>query len=133
MSGEAPEAVLMTIDLTIELAHQPGTLATACDVLAHAGINIEGGFGAVVDGRPKLHVLVADAERATRALIDGGFDILAQRPVVSVPIENRLGAAATLLRRITDAGVSVDLVYTALDGRIVLGSDDMAGLRAVVE
>lgn len=123
----------MTIDLTIEMAHQPGTLATACDVLAHAGINIEGGCGAVVDGRPRLHVLVADAERATRALIDGGFDILAQRQVVSVPIENRPGTAATLLRRITDAGVSVDLVYTALDGRIVLGSDDIGALRAVVE
>jgi hypothetical protein len=122
----------MTTDLSIGLANRPGSLAAACDALGHAGVNIEAACGVVVDGRPELHVLVEDAERAVRALIDAGFDILARRQVLALPIENRPGAAATLLRRVTDADVSLDLLYTTLDGRVVLGAGDLAALRGAI-
>ena len=95
-------------------------------------MNIEGACGLVTEGHPELHVLVKDAERATRALIDAGFDILAQRHVLAVPVENRAGAAARLLRRVADADVSVDLLYTTLDGRLVLGGDDLPRLRKAI-
>jgi hypothetical protein len=125
----------MTTDLTIGLANRPGTLAGARDALGRAGINIEGAAGLVLDDRPVLHVLVADAERAeraVRALIDAGFDILDRRQVLAVPIENAPGTAATLLRRLADAGANLELVYTTLDGRVVLGSSDTAALRAAL-
>ena len=61
------------------------------------------------------------------------FEILEQRQVLAIPVENRPGTGAALLRRITDAGVSLDLMYTTLDGRLVLGSEDMAGLRAATD
>jgi hypothetical protein len=122
----------MTTDLTIGLANGPGSLGAACEALGRAGVNIEAACGIVVDDRPELHVLIADAERATRTLIDSGFVILAQRQVVALPVENRPGAAATLLRRLADAGVSLDLIYTTLDGRVVLGAQDTAGLRAAL-
>ena len=122
----------MTTDLTISLAHQPGTLAAACDALGRAGVNIEAASGHVVDGDPELHVLVADAALATRALIDAGFEIRAERQVLALPVENQAGAAARALRGIADAEVSVDLVYTTLDGRLVLGSDDLARLREAI-
>lgn len=122
----------MTTDLTIGLANQPGSLAAACEALGHAGVNIEAACGVVVDGRSELHVLITDAERATRTLIDAGFVILGQRLVVAVPVENRPGAASSLLRRVTDADVGLDLIYTTLDGRVVLGAADIAGLRAAL-
>jgi hypothetical protein len=122
----------MATDLMIGMAHQPGTLAAACDALGRAGVNIEGAFGTVIDGQPGLHVLVAESGHATRALVDAGFDILAQRQVLAIPVENLPGAGAALLRRITDAGVSLDLMYTTLDGRLVLGSEDLAGLRTAI-
>lgn len=123
----------MTTDLTIGLAHRPGTLAAACEALGTAGINIEAAAGLVVGDRPELHVLVADAERASRALIDAGFDILGRRQVLATPIENAPGAAARLLRRVADAGADLDLVYTTLDGRVVLGSPDLVALRAAID
>lgn len=119
----------MNTDLTIGLAHRPGTLAMACDVLGHAGVNIEAAVGLVLDDRPIFHVLVGDAERAVRALIDAGFEILGQRQVLAMPVENRPGAAAVLLRRVADAGVSLDLLYTTLDGRVVLGASELRQLR----
>jgi hypothetical protein len=122
----------MGTDLAIGLANRAGTLAAACDALGRAGVNIEGISGVVVDDRPSLHVLVSDAEHASRALIDAGFELLARRQVVHVAIEDRPGEAARLLRRIADAGINVDLVYTTTDGRLVVGADDDAALRAAL-
>ncbi len=122
----------MATDLTIGLASRPGSLAAACEALGHAGVNIEAACGVVIDTSAELHVLITDAERATRTLIDAGFTILAQRQVLAVPIANQPGAAATLLRRVADAGVSLDLLYTTLDGRVVLGAPDLAALRVAL-
>ncbi len=122
----------MTTDLTIGLVDQPGTLGDASDALGRAGVNIEGACGYVCDGRGIYHVLVQDAERARRALIDSGFEIQAERSVEVVEIEDRPGEAARLLRRIADAGVNLDILYTTLDGRVVLGGADARAIERVL-
>ena len=122
----------MPTDLTIGLLDRPGTLARASDALGRAGINIEGAAGYVCGGQGTYHVLVSETERARRALIDAGFEIQAERQVAVSPIEDRPGAAAALLRRVADAGVNVDLMYLAVDGRLVLGGEDVAGIRAAL-
>jgi hypothetical protein len=122
----------MAIDLTIRLLDRPGSLAKASDALGRAGVNIEAACGYVCQGEGVFHVLAKDAERARRALIDSGFEIQAERQVVTLPIENRPGEAAKLLRRLADAHVSVDIFYTTLDGEVVLGADDLAALRAAL-
>ncbi len=114
----------MSTDLTIGLMDRPGTLAQASDTLGRAGINIEGACGYVCEGQGNYHVLVGDVERARRALIDAGFEIIAERRVVLAPVADEPGAAAALLRRIAAAGANVDLLYVAVDGRLVLGGDD---------
>lgn len=123
----------MTTDLTIGLFDRPGTLAQASDALGRAGINIEGACGFVAGGQGVYHVLVKDAEPARRALMDAGFEIKAERIVVVLPIENRPGAAARLLRRIANAGVNLDVMYTTLDGQVVLGGDDARAIRQACE
>lgn len=119
----------MTTDMTIGLADRPGTLADACDTLGRAGVNIEGACGFVCDGRGELHVLVTDVVRAGRALIDAGFEILAERQVSVVPVANTPGAAAALLRRVSAAGINVDLLYATVDGRLVVAGDDPRAIR----
>ncbi len=119
----------MTTELTICLVDQPGSLATACDTLGRAGVNIDGACGLVRDGRGELHVLVSDGTQAQRALIDAGFEICAVRQVAVVPVPNEPGAAASLLRQVAEAGVNVDLLYATVDGRLVLAGEDPATLR----
>jgi hypothetical protein len=120
-------------DLTVSLVNQPGTLLSASDALARAGINIEGACGYVCEGRGVYHVLVEETERARRALIDAGFEIQAERSVLIAPIENQPGSVAAVLRRVAEAGVNVDLLYVAADGRIVLGGDDLHALRYALD
>ncbi len=119
----------MATDLTISLVNRPGSLAQASDVLGRAGVNIEGACGYLCGQEGLYHVLVTDVERARRALIDSGFEILDERLVVVVPVENRPGAGAALLRRVAEAEVNIDLLYTTMDGRLVLAGSDMAALR----
>ncbi len=123
----------MPTDFTISLLDRPGSLAKASHALGRAGVNIEGACGYVCQGRGLYHVLVSDAEAARRALIDAGFDILAERRVVLSPVEDVPGAAAALLRRISDADVNVDLLYVSVDGRLVLSGHDVSGIQRALE
>lgn len=119
----------MLTDLTVRLLNQPGTLLNASDALGRAGVNIEGACGYVCDGQGTYHVLVEDAERASRALIDAGLEVEDERRVVVTPVENRPGSAAAVLRRVADANVNIDLVYLTVDGRLVLGGDDVPAIE----
>jgi hypothetical protein len=119
----------MATDLTVSLVNRPGTLLLASDALARAGINIDGACGYVCESRGLFHVLVDEAERARRALLDAGFMIEDERSVVVVSIENRPGTAAAILRHVAEVGLNIDLLYTTADGRLVLGGDDVAAIR----
>ncbi len=123
----------MATDLTIALVDQPGTLATASDALGRAGVNIDGACGYVCDGQGVYHVLVRDLERARRALMNGGFIIEDERKVATLLVTNEPGAAAAVLRRVADAGLNVDLLYMTLDGELVLGGSDVAGIERALE
>jgi hypothetical protein len=119
----------MATDLIVGLVNRPGTLLQATDALARAGLNVDGACGYVSEGRGVYHLLVEEAERARRALLDAGFVIEAERQVVLTPVENRPGSAAAVLRRVAEAGANIDLLYLAADGRLVLGGEDVSAIR----
>jgi hypothetical protein len=87
----------MATDLAVGLVNRPGTLERASDALGRAGINIDGACGYLCEGQGVFHILVEDAERARRALIDAGLEIHAERQVVVTPVANRSGSAAAVL------------------------------------
>jgi hypothetical protein len=56
-----------------------------------------------------------------------------EREVIVVDVEDRPGTMAQVARKIADAGVNIELVYTTFGGvRLVLGVDDFAKARAAV-
>ena len=114
----------MATDFEISLFDRPGTLAAATKTLGEVGINIDGQCAYVCGGRGVYHVLVGDAVLAQRALIDAGFDILAERRVVVAAVEDRPGATAALLASVADRGLNIDLAYVTADGGLVLGGPD---------
>jgi hypothetical protein len=122
----------MTTDITVGLVNQPGTVLRASDALGRAGINIEGACAYVCDGQGVFHVLVEDAQRARTALLDAGLELQTERKVVAIPVENKPGSAAAVLRRIAAAGVNIDLLYVTADSRLVLGGEDLAAIGAAL-
>lgn len=120
----------MPKDLMVILANRPGTLADAAEALGRAGVNIEGACGFPAAGEGVLHVLVEDAASARSALEQAGLEVRQERDVALLDrLPDEPGTLGSALRRIADAGVNVDLIYPAADGRVVLGGDDVDGLR----
>jgi len=122
----------MMKDLTVILEDRPGTLADMAEALGRAGVNIEGACGFPSEGKGVGHVLVEDAAAARRALEEVGIEVRGERQILLLEIEDRLGALGEVSRRISDAGVDIDLIYMATNSRLVVGVDDLDKARAAV-
>jgi hypothetical protein len=122
----------MAKNLTIEFEDKPGILAALGETLGGAGINIEGFCGYASGGRGIVHLLVDDAA-ATRSALDGtAIDVVDEREVVVLDLEDRPGALGVIARRISNAGVSLNLAYLATNTRLVLGADDLESVRRAI-
>ncbi len=122
----------MAKDLTAVLEDRPGTLATACEALGKAGVNIDGLCGGARGGRAEAHFLVADAGAARRALEGAGARVTGERDVLVLDVPDRPGAVGEIARRIANAGVNIELVYAATKTRVVFGVNDLAKARTAV-
>jgi len=126
----------MAKDLLVSLEDRPGTLADMGEALGKAGINIEGLCAMTSEGRGVIHILVADAGKARRALEAAGIKVEGETDVLvrDVSGDDRPGTLGMMARKIADAGVNVTLLYLAMGGRGVLATSDNpkaeAALRA---
>ncbi|MEE9508669.1 MAG: hypothetical protein V3V44_05205 [Anaerolineales bacterium] len=115
----------MRNDLTIALEDRLGTLAAMGELLASAGINIEGICGAQDGGQSVVHILVENSPAAREVLGAAGYQVLSVRDVFVMNIEDRPGALGEVARKLADAEVNIELCYLATETRLVLGVDDM--------
>ncbi len=92
-----------------------------------AGVNIDGACGFICEEGAKavVHFLVEDPAAARQALEAAGVDVGGEREVLVVDLDDRPGEFGRIARRITDAGVNIDLFYLTADARFVVGVDDL--------
>ena len=122
------------IDLSILLENRPGALAEMGEALGHAGVSIEGGGAWVVGGNGAAHFLFEDGATARRALEAAGIQVLASREVVAVRLKQAVpGQLGLLTRRMADAGVNIEVLYSDHDHQLILVVDDLAKGQAVAE
>jgi hypothetical protein len=119
-------------DITLRLENRPGALAEMGEALGRAGVSIEGG-GAFADGGHGLaHFLVADAAAARRALAEAGITVVAERDVLVQRLDQeRPGQLGRICRRMAEAGVGIEVLYSDHQNRLILVVDDMERGRAV--
>jgi hypothetical protein len=119
-------------DLAIELADRPGALAEMGETLGRAGVSVEGGGAWVVDGRGVAHFLFHDGAAARRALTAAGIRVLAEREVVVQRLRQDVpGQLGKLTRRMAEAGVNIEVLYSDHDHQLILVVDDVERGRAV--
>jgi hypothetical protein len=120
-------------DLTVRLEDRPGRLADLGEATGNAGINIEGVCGTQEGGQGAVHILVEDEAAARSALSDAGFEVGDERDVLVVDVEDRPGSMGEVARKIGEAGVNIELVYTTFGAvRLVLGVDDIDKARGAL-
>jgi hypothetical protein len=119
-------------DLTIALENRPGALAELGDALGQAGVSIEGGGACVVQGEGVAHFLFEDGAAARRALEAAGIQVIAVRDVLVQRLNQGLpGQLGKLTRRMAEAGVNIEVLYSDHNHQMILVVDDMAKGRAV--
>jgi len=121
-------------DLAIALEHRPAALAEMGECLGRAGVSIEGGGAWVVDGRGIAHFLFEDGAAARHALESAGIRVVAARDVIAVRLKQDLaGQLGLLTRRMAEARVSIEVLYSDHNHRLILVVDDMTRAQQVAD
>jgi len=121
-------------DLKISLDNRPGSLADMGDALGRAGVSIEGGGAWVAGEQAVAHFLFQNAAAARSALEAAGIRVLDEREVLVQRLNQaQPGQLGKISRRMGDAGVNIEVLYSDHDHRLILVVDDTARGRLVSE
>jgi len=121
-------------DLAIALQNRPGALAEMGEALGRAGVSIEGGGAWVMGNEGVAHFLFQDGAAARRALEAAGIRVLAERDVVVQRLKQAVpGQLGQLTRRMAEAGVNIEVLYSDHDHQLVLVIDDVAKAQQVAD
>ena len=121
-------------NLTIELDDRPGALAEMGEILGRGGVSVEGGGAWVVNGRGVAHFLVDDGLLARQALEAARIKVLAVREVLVQRLnQEEPGQLGKFSRKMAEAGVNIEALYSDHDHQLILVVDDVNRGRAVSE
>lgn len=121
-------------DLEIALGNRPGALAEMGEALGRAGVSIEGGGAWVVNGEGVAHFLFQDGEAAKEALEKAGIRVVAVREVVVQRLQQAVpGQLGSLTRKMAEAGVNIEVLYSDHDHQMILVVDKIERARKVSE
>lgn len=119
-------------DVAIELQNRPGALAAMGEALGRAGVSIEGGGAFVTGGHGVAHFLFDDGDAARDALEAAGIGVVAVRDVVVQRLDQaQAGQLGSLTRRMAEADVNIEVLYSDHANRLILVVDDVDAARAV--
>ena|ERR1700689_3275762 len=119
-------------DLSFSLHNRPGSLAAMGDALGQAAISIEGGGAWVVNGQGVAHFLFENGAAARSALEAAGIQVLHEREVLIQKLnQSQPGQLGKLTRRMAQAGVNIEVLYSDHSNNLILVVDDIAKGRAV--
>jgi hypothetical protein len=119
-------------DLVIEVDNEPGALARVAAAVSDAGVNLAAATCFGNGERAEMHILVPHPEATKHALALSNLAVTRERDVVVVDVHDEPGVLADLACKVAKAGVSLDLVYVAMNNRVVFGSRDTAALEAAL-
>ncbi|MFL5499892.1 MAG: amino acid-binding ACT domain-containing protein [Gemmatimonadaceae bacterium] len=121
-------------DLAIALDNRPGALAEMGDALGEAGVSVEGGGCWLFEGKAVAHFLFTDGTAACEALESAGFRVLAEREVLVQKLKQDVpGQLGKIARRMADAGVNIEVMYSDHENQLILVVDDIDKGRKVSE
>lgn len=121
-------------DLAIQLENSPGTLARMGEVLASAGVSIEGGGAWVVGDTGVAHFLFKDAARARKALEKNGIHVIKENDILVQQLkQDQPGQLGKITRLMEQAGVNIEVLYSDHDHQLILVVDDYQKGKVVSE
>ncbi|APR81323.1 Hypothetical protein A7982_06670 [Minicystis rosea] len=97
-------------------------------------MSVEGGGAFAMDGRGVAHFLVEDAVAASEALRAVGIAPIVDREVLVQKLDQETpGQLGKICRRMADAGVNIEVLYSDHANRLILVVDDVERGKRVSE
>jgi hypothetical protein len=119
-------------DVAILLENKPGEMARMGEALGAAGVSVEGGGGWVVDGKGHMHFLFEDGDAAKAALEGVGIEVRSVRDVLVQKLRQDIpGQLGMIARRMADAGVNIEVVYSDHANQLCLVVDNFENGKVV--
>ena len=121
--------------LIVETPDEVGMMAKVCSAISDAGVNIKAISAYVKEGKGYFMLLTDDNAKAEQALKSAGFTV-SQEETVAVELENEVGAAKRMAKKLADAGVNLKYCYGSTgNGTMALlvfnSSDNEKAVRAL--
>lgn len=120
----------MATEFTLTLENRPGTLAELGEVLGGAGVNIDAMQGMPCEGRGVIQLVTNNPDGAAQALSAANIQHTS-REVLVVNVTNEPGAMGRVTRAMADQNINVDAFYIMMDGKIVMGVDNLEAATSV--
>jgi hypothetical protein len=96
--------------LIVETPDKVGMMAKVCSAISDAGINIKAMSASVKVRKGHFMLLTEDNSKAKEALKSAGFKVK-EEEAVAVELENEVGAAQKMAKKLADAKVNLKYCY----------------------
>lgn len=110
--------------LSVFIENKAGRLTEVAEVLGAAGVNIRGFSVSDTAGFGIVRVVVDDPLRGREALAGAGFTVRTSE-VLCIDLPDKPGGLAGVLRRVSDAGVNIEYVYSLVSTYVVINVADI--------
>jgi len=121
-------------DLAIALDNRPGALADMGDALAAPALASKAAGPSLLNGNGVAHFLFEDGAAARVALEAAGIRVVEEREVLVQRLnQTQPGQLGKITRRMAEAGVNIEVLYSDHDHQLILVVDDLEKGRAVSE
>jgi hypothetical protein len=112
-------------DLSIILKNQPGALAEMGEILANAGVNLEGGGVFVHNGKGIAHFLVDEAEKAKTVLEANSIEVVGINNVLIQKLKQEVpGQLGKICRIMKENNINILVQYSDHYNQLILVVDD---------
>ncbi|WP_103864067.1 amino acid-binding ACT domain-containing protein [Aquimarina sp. I32.4] len=119
-------------DLSIRLGNHPGALAEMGEILANAGVSVEGGGAWVVNDSGIAHFLFEDATKAKKVLEDKGIEVIRENKILVQRLQqDQPGQLGKITRLMQKAGVNIEVLYSDHDNQLILVVDNYEKGKAI--
>ncbi len=114
--------------LSVFLNNKPGVLASVCNAMAEAGVNLRGLSVSDTVDHAVVRLVTTDSALA-RSILERGGALVVETDVLVLTLVNQPGALAEVATKLSEAKVNIEYSYGSVgsdnEGTLVMRVDDI--------
>ena len=118
--------------LSVFIENKAGRVSEVTDTLGRAGVSIRGFSVSDTIDYGIIRLVLDDPNRGLEVLHEAGFAVKVN-DVLCIDLPDVPGGLAGVLKRVSDAGVNIEYVYSLISSRVVINVADIDRAMALLK